>query len=128
MVVAKSYVFPKNGEGTHPGVQEAKTEALTAVNNPKAWPLLTSCRVSQPALGAPQTRAKPHVQALPGPHGNSHLPLHGTSRYKNKLVSLSNHCQKQRTFYQSKVVADALVLTRPKRDICQVVLRSFPLR
>ncbi len=116
MVVAKSYLFLKDDEATHPGVQEAKPRLSYFVSG------FSTCS------RRPQTRAKPHVQALPGPHGDSHLPLHGTSRYKNKLVSLSNHCQKQRTFYQSKVVADALVLTRPKRDICQVVLRSFPLR
>src|SRR5215217_1470471 len=89
--------------------------------------LLSSCRVSLRVLGDSRTRAEPHVQAFLGPHGDRYLPLHGASWYKVQLVALSDHCQKQRSLHQSKVVADALVLARSKGDVCQVVLRSSPL-
>src|SRR5918998_4491246 len=78
-------------------------------------------------LGGSQARAELYVQAFPGPHGHSHLPLHGASHYEDKLVPLGNHRQKQRPLYQRKVVPYALVLARPEGDVRKVMVRSFAL-
>src|SRR5919112_1743128 len=78
-------------------------------------------------LAGSQARAELYVQAFPGPHGHSHLSLHGASHYEDKLVPLGNHRQKQRPLYQRKVVPYALVLARPEGDVRKVVVRSFSL-
>src|SRR3712207_455413 len=83
--------------------------------------------VSLPTLGCPQARTEFYVQAFRRPHCHSHLPLYGASRCKAKLVSLGDHRQKQRSFYQRQVVPYALVLAGPEGNIRQVVVKSFAL-